>query len=83
VPPRIEPPAWFRHFHPEDWDDPDAQEQTMINGSAGYGPWPPHLHEIHARRRWGEAKHRYLGDHPALLEQEFQDLLSRRYGRDS
>ncbi len=38
-------------------------------------PWAPELHEVHARRRWGEAKHRYRGDHPDLAEQELQALI--------
>ena len=75
VPPRIEGPEWYRNFHPEDWDEPDAQEQAMINGSLGHGTWPPDLHEIHARRRWAEAKHAYRRSHPALADQEFQELL--------
>ena len=72
--PRLEAPEWYRNFHPEAWDEPDTQERTMINGSLGYGPWPPELREIHARRRWGEAKHAYRQAHPAFGEQEFADL---------
>jgi hypothetical protein len=74
-PPWIEAPEWYRNFHPEDWDEPDAQEQTMINGSLGYGLWPPDLHEIHSRRRWGEAKYAYRRAQLALAEQEFAELL--------
>jgi hypothetical protein len=95
-PPRIEPPEWFRNYHPEAWDDPDAGELGMIAGCTG-GPspwpdapewegapgWPVFMHEIHARRRWSQAKFAYLKDHPDLAEQEFQDIRSRRYGRES
>jgi hypothetical protein len=90
-PARIEPPEWYRNYHPEAWDVPDGQEQRMIDGCT-HGPspwpdapewpgapgWPQFLHEIHSRRRWQEARHRYRCEHPALAEQEFEDLLSRR-----
>jgi hypothetical protein len=74
-PPRVEPPLWYRVYDPAAWDEPDAQEQAMIDGSRGFGTWPPELHEIHSRRRWKEAKYRYGRDHPALAEQEFADLV--------
>jgi hypothetical protein len=96
TPPRIEPPEWFRNYHPEDWDDPDGQEQAMIDGCThpwrpwpdapewpGAPGWPQFLHDIHARRRWGDAKHAYLRDHEDLAEQEFRDIQTRRYGRES
>ena len=80
-PPHIEAPEWYRNFHPEDWDEPDAQEQSMINGNLG-GPWPEELHRWHSERRWHEAQHRYRQDHPALAEQEFRELVeSCREGR--
>jgi hypothetical protein len=76
-PPRIEPPEWYRTYHPEDWDEPDGQEQAMMDGSgAPAAMWPPELREIHARRRWGEAQHRYRQQHPAFASQEFDDLIT-------
>lgn len=78
----IEPPAWYRSYDPAMWDEPDGQEQRMIDGHRGY-PWPAELHEIHAHRRWAQAKHEYRGQHPDLAEQEFEALLNRDYGRDS
>jgi len=52
-----------------------TQEQAMIDGYRGFGVFPPELHEIHARRRWEEGKHRYRQAHPALAEQEFAELI--------
>jgi len=37
---------------------------------------PVELHDIHARRRWQEAKYRYRQQNPALAEQEFNDLIA-------
>jgi hypothetical protein len=76
-PPRIEPPTWYRTFDPQQWDVPDAHEQSMMDGCAMLGPWPDAMHRIHAERRWGQAKHAYRQQHPALAEQEFRDLISR------
>ena len=73
-PARIEGPEWYRVFHPEAWDEPDAQEQSMINGSLGC-PWPEELHRWHSERRWEQAKYRYRQAHPALAEQEFAELV--------
>jgi hypothetical protein len=78
-PQRIEPPLWYRVFDPAAWDEPDAQEQAMIDGCPSMRPWPEHLHRWHSERRWCEAKHRYGQDHPALAEQEFADLLERHF----
>jgi hypothetical protein len=78
-PARIEPPAWYVTFTPEDWDTPDPHETRMLAGSTG--PWPDDLHHWHASRRWEQAKYAYRREHPALAEQEFTDLLGRRYGR--
>ena len=75
-PGRIEAPEWYRVFHPEAWDEPDAQEQAMIDGCPSMRPWPADVHEWHARRRWGEARHAYQHEHPALAEQELEDLIS-------
>ena len=75
----IEPPDWYRVFRLEDWDTPDGQEQRMIDGTVSWHPWPDHLHEVHAQRRWGEAKHAYRREHPALAEQEFAEPLNREY----
>jgi hypothetical protein len=91
-PGRIEPPEWYRNYHPEDYDEPDGHEQSMIDGSAGYRAWPDAepsrwpdwpqwLHEEHSRRRWQQAKHAYRQAHPAFWEQEFNDLRKRHYGR--
>lgn len=85
---RIEPPEWYRTFHPQAWDEPDGQERAMMDGSRGYGPWPDELHRVHAERRWGEAKHAYRQQHPALAAQELEDLISgewqaRRQERDA
>ena len=74
-PQRIEPPLWYRVFDLAAWDEMDAQEQAMFDGCPSFRPWPDYLHEIHARRRWGEAKYRYAQDHPALAEQEFADIM--------
>ena len=67
-PPRIEPPEWYRVFDPAAWDEPDAQEQYMIDGCRRLGPWPPDLHLWHGERRWHQAKHAYRQEHPALAE---------------
>jgi hypothetical protein len=74
-PPRIEPPDWYRRFDPAMWDAPDAQERSMIDSCRSFRPWPAWLHEHHSRRRWEEAKFAYRQDHPALAEQEFQELV--------
>jgi hypothetical protein len=79
VPARVEPPEWYRNYHPEDWDAWDAQEQAMTAGWSG--PWPEWLHDHHSRRRWAEAKYRYRRAHPLLQEQEFQELTARRRAR--
>jgi hypothetical protein len=79
--PHIEPPLWYRVFDPAAWDEPDAQERAMMGGHLGYGEWPAELREIHARRRWGHAKHQYRRDHPALSAQEFEDLVRRSRAR--
>ena len=89
VPPRVEPPLWYRVYDPAMWDVPDAQEQAMIDGCRGYfDVWPVELHDHHARRRWAEAKYAYRQEHPALAAQEFEDLVNgerdaRRRERDS
>jgi hypothetical protein len=75
-PARVEPPLWYRVFDAAMWDTPDPQERAMMDGSRGYGEWPAELREIHARRRWGEAKHRYRQAHPQLASQEFDDLVN-------
>ena len=74
-PQRIEPPLWYRVFDLAAWDEPDAQEQAMIDGCPSFRPWPEELHRIHAERRWHQAKHAYCQDHPALAEQEFADIM--------
>jgi hypothetical protein len=75
-PPHIEPPEWYRTYHPESWDEPDGQEQAMIDGCPSMRPWPDDLHHHHAQRRWHEAKYRYRQEHPDLAEQEFQAIVS-------
>ena len=79
-PARIEPPTWYRVYDPAAWDVPDGHEQAMIDGNLGY-EWRVELHEIHAQRRWQEAKYRYRQEHPALATQEFDDLQTWRRGR--
>jgi hypothetical protein len=76
-PARIEPPEWYRTYHAEAWDEPDGQEQAMVDGCPSAWPWPDWLHDHHSRRRWHEAKHAYRQEHPALAEQEFADLIER------
>lgn len=75
-PAHIEAPEWYRNYHPEAWDEPDGQEQSMMDGCRGFGVWSPELHEINARRRWQEARYHYRQEHPALAEQEFEELVS-------
>jgi hypothetical protein len=77
VPKRIEPPEWYRVFHAEDWDEPDAEELRMTAGLEFLG----YLHDHHSRRRWHEAQHAYRQAHPLLAEQEFQDIIARRAKR--
>jgi hypothetical protein len=71
----IEPPLWYRVFDPAQWDEPDRHELAMTGGCPRDNV-PVELHEVHARRRWGEAKHRYRQEHPLLAEQEFNDLVA-------
>jgi hypothetical protein len=89
-PPRVEAPEWYRNYHPEAWDQPDAHEQAMIDGSRGYAcwpgapesawpGWPQWLHDHHARRRWEEAKCAYRRENPALASQEFADIVRARH----
>jgi hypothetical protein len=80
VPQRVEPPEWYRNYHPEAWDEPDAQERAMMAGW-NIGPWPEWLHDHHSRRRWGEAKYAYRQAHPLLGEQELRDIFDRRATR--
>jgi hypothetical protein len=63
-------------FDPAAWDEPDDQEEQMLAGCAGlFGPeWVAGRHRWHAERRWHEAKYAYLQKHPALAEQEFEDV---------
>jgi hypothetical protein len=49
---------------PADWAQPDAEEQRMIDGCPSARPWPDHLREWHAHRRWGEARAAWLDAHP-------------------
>jgi hypothetical protein len=81
-PARIEVPEWYRVFHPEDWDAPDGQEQTMINGSLRPPEdWPADLHRWHAERRWHQAQYTYRREHPDLAAQELEDIITRRAER--
>lgn len=77
---RAEPPAWYREFDPVAWDEPDETERQMISGCPSMRPWPADVHRWHAERRWGEARYRYLADHPALAEQELDELLRELEG---
>ena len=74
---RIEAPEWYRNYHPEDWQEPDVQEQRMLAGcvEALGAEWVEGRHRMHAERRWHEAKHRYRQAHPAFASQELEDLL--------
>jgi hypothetical protein len=72
---RIEPPEWYRNFHPEAWDEPDDWEQRMIDGCPSMRPWPEDVHRWHAERRWGQAQHKYRQQHPAFATQELEDLF--------
>jgi hypothetical protein len=63
-------------FDPVAWDEPDGQEQGMIDGCPSMRPWPDELHDAHARRRWYEAQYRYRQQNPALASQEFDDLVN-------
>jgi hypothetical protein len=40
--PRVEPPEWYRNFHPENWDVPDGHELRMMDGCLGLcgRAWP-------------------------------------------
>jgi hypothetical protein len=73
---RIEAPEWYQQFDPQTWDEPDAQEQAMINGCPSMRPWPEDVHRWHAERRWGEAKHRYRLAYPALAEQDWVEFVA-------
>jgi hypothetical protein len=76
-PARIEGPEWYRVYHPEDWDVPDAQERRMLAGCEVLGEeWVAGRHRMHAERRWREAQHRYRQQNPALARQEFDDLVN-------
>jgi hypothetical protein len=79
APQRIEPPEWYRNYHPEDWDEPDGQELSMMRGS--HGPWPGELHDYHSQRRWEQARHRYRQEHPLLATQEIQEIIGRHKKR--
>ncbi len=81
-PERVEPPGWYRTFDPVAWDEPDEQERRMLAGCGVLGPeWVAGRRRIHAERRWHEAKYAYRQQHPALAEQELDDLISRRFDR--
>ena len=71
---RIEPPEWYRNYHPEAWDTPDEHELRMMAGNLGL-PWPAELHRMHAERRWAQAKYAYEVAHPAFATQEFDALI--------
>jgi hypothetical protein len=58
------PPAWIGEFVPADWDEPDETEQKMIDACPSMRPWPDHLHDHHAHRRWAEARSAWLDAHP-------------------
>ena len=75
APARVEPPEWYRNFHPEAWGEPDAEEIRMTAGCPG--DMLPRLHDHHSRRRWHEAKCAYRRAHPQLATQELEDLMQR------
>jgi hypothetical protein len=77
VPPRIEPPLWYRVYDSAAWDEPDEQERRMLAGCEVLGgEWMAGRHRMHAERRWHEAQHRYRQAHPQLASQEFNDLVN-------
>ena len=57
-------PAWVETFVPADWDEPDEEEQAMIDACPSMRPWPDHLRAWHARRRWAGARAAWLDGHP-------------------
>ena len=72
-----EPPEWYRVFGLARYDEPDAQEQAMINGSLAPAElWPAELHEWHARRRWAVAQSEYELAHPDFAEQLFEAIVN-------
>ncbi len=73
---RHEAPEWYRVYHREMWDEPDAQEERMIEGCPSMSPRPDDLHEYHRYRRWQEARHAYRRANPEFATQEFWDLLA-------
>jgi hypothetical protein len=66
---RIEYPEWVRNFHPEDWREPDEFEKSM-------GNIPDDCRVIHARRRWGAARHEWFRRNPAAAEQRFDEIVN-------
>src|SRR5258708_23037349 len=65
--PHIEPPEWYRNFHPEDWDEPDGHEVTMTGGR-DVRDEPGHV--THARPRCEQAKIGHRPTHPSPAEHE-------------
>lgn len=76
-PPRIEPPAWVRHFEREAWAEPDAWEEQM-----GGDQLPEYMREWHAHRRWVEASNAWYKQHPEA-DNRLEDLLARRERRSA
>ena len=78
-PAHIEPPEWYRNYHPEAWDEPDDEEIRMTAGCPDQ--MMEFLHDHHSRRRWHQAKYAYRQQNPLLAEQEFLEITSRRAKR--
>lgn len=77
-PAHMEPPEWYRNYHPEAWDEPDNQERRMLAGCTALlgSEWVAVRHQWHAERRWYEAQHAYRQAHPAFATQEFNEIIS-------
>ena len=77
-PAHIEPPAWYRTFDAESWDEPDEQERRMLAGCTELfgAEWVAVRHRWHAERRWHEAQHAYRQEHPAFATQRFNEIIS-------
>jgi len=70
------PPAWVSEYVPGDWDQPDQQEQAMMDACPSARPWPEHVHAWHSERRWGEARNAWLDAHPEH-DHRLEELLAQ------
>ena len=58
------PPAWLGEYVAADWAEMDETERRMMDACPSARPWPDHLREWHAHRRWAEARSAWLDAHP-------------------